>query len=421
MTDGGLPPQAHSNALTLLHTGINAVLATDLDCLSVAELLDQACQLQTLSARIDAARAAALAAADTATEAPGMLRDLGFRTASQVVAAETGAPAPDVRAAARTGRWLMDFPIFAQAAADGVLTQRHLRELKSLDKPHQHDALVASQDDLVAAAQDHDFVEFTNRVTVWLINHTTSDEVKEHVAATSCTLSTNTDGSIDGRFHLDPLSAAAVATALGDEMQRLFRQQSEGPANAETPNRRRGQALVSLIVGGAEAPGSATTTPLVNLVIGQHILENFLERYLDPDTPPVPVDRDDPDYRCERIDGTPIHPDEFALGKLVVDVRSTTTLWQFVATAVAEFERIVLDERSRVIDMSVKARGYPPWMKRALLIEARARCRTRGCDSPYHWLQVDHVEPHSKGGPTSLSNGQILCDPDNKWKRDLVA
>jgi hypothetical protein len=199
-------------------------------------------------------------------------------------------------------------------------------------------------------------VEFTNRLTVWLINHTTSDEVQEQVKKTSCTWNTNTDGSINGRFHLDPLSAAAVGTALGDEMQRLFRRQSEGAGNAATPNRRRGQALVGLIVGGAEAPGSATTTtPLVNLVIGQKILENFLERYLDPDTPVLDIDRDDPDYRCERIDGTPIHPD-----------------LAFVATAVAEFERIVLDTESRPLDISVKARGFPDWMKRALLITARA-------------------------------------------------
>ncbi len=404
MTDGGLPPEAHSDDLTLLETALDAMVATDLACLPVAKLLDRACRLQKLSARLDAARATVLAAADSASEAPGVLRDLGFRNASQVVAAETGAPAREIHTTARTGQWLDQFPVFAQAAAGGVLTLRHLRELKSLDTADRRDALVASQDALVAAARDHDFVEFTNRLTVWLINHTTSDEVQEQVKKTSCTWNTNTDGSIDGRFHLDPLSAAAVGTAFGDEMQRLFRQQSEGPAKADTPNRRRGQALVGLIIGGAEAPGSATTTPLVNLVIGQKILENFLERYLDPDTPVVPVDRDDPEYRCERIDGTPIHPD-----------------LAFVATAVAEFERIVLDERSRVIDMSVKARGFPDWMKRALLIEARARCRTRGCDAPYHWLQVDHVEPHSKGGSTSLANGQILCDPDNKWKRDLVA
>ncbi len=404
MREGGLPPEAHSDDLTLLEAALDATVATDLACLPVAALLDRACRLQKLSARIDAARATVLAAADAASEAPGVLRELGFRNASQVVAATTGAPAREVHATARTGQWLKEFPVFAQAAADGVFTLRHLRELKSLDKPHRRDALLACQEELAAAARDYDFVEFTNRLTVWLINHTTSDEVTEHVKKTSCTWNTNTDGSIDGRFHLDPLSAAAVGNALGDEMQRLFRQRSEGAGKADTISRRRGQALVGLIVGGAEAPGSATTTPLVNLVIGQKILENFLERFVDPATPAVPVDRDDPDYRCESIDGTPVHPD-----------------LAFVATAVAEFERIVLDEKSRVIDMSVKARGFPPWMKRALLIEARARCRTRGCDAPYHWLQVDHIQPHSKGGPTSLANGQILCDPDNKWKRDLVA
>ncbi len=220
MTDGGLPPQPHSDHLTLLEATLDAMSATNLGTCSVAELLDRACRLQKLSARIDAARAAVLAAADTASEAPGVLRELGFRTASQVVAAETGAPAREIQATARTGQWLHQFPLFAQAAAEGVLTLRHVRELKSLDRADRRDALVASQHELVGAARDHDFVEFTNRVTVWLINHTTSDEVQEQVKKTSCTWDTNTDGSIDGRFHLDPLSAAAVGTGLGDEPQR---------------------------------------------------------------------------------------------------------------------------------------------------------------------------------------------------------
>jgi hypothetical protein len=80
MTECGLPPEPHSDDLTLLHTGIHAVLATNLDSLSVAELLDRACKLQKLSAQIDAARATVLAAADTASEAPGVLRELGFAT-----------------------------------------------------------------------------------------------------------------------------------------------------------------------------------------------------------------------------------------------------------------------------------------------------------------------------------------------------
>jgi hypothetical protein len=66
MTDGGLPPQPHSDDLTLMETALDAMVATDPACLPVAELLDRACRLQRLSARLDAARATVLAAADTA-------------------------------------------------------------------------------------------------------------------------------------------------------------------------------------------------------------------------------------------------------------------------------------------------------------------------------------------------------------------
>ncbi len=121
MNHGGLPSEPHSDDLTLLETALDAMAATDLDCLPVAELLDRACRLQKLSARIDDVRAAVLAAADSASEAPGVLRELGFRTASQVVAAETGAPAREIHAIARTGRWLDQLPVFAAAAADGVV------------------------------------------------------------------------------------------------------------------------------------------------------------------------------------------------------------------------------------------------------------------------------------------------------------
>ncbi len=68
MTDGGLPPEAHSDDLTLLETALDAMVATDPACLPVAELLDRACRLQRLTARLDAARATVLAAADTASE-----------------------------------------------------------------------------------------------------------------------------------------------------------------------------------------------------------------------------------------------------------------------------------------------------------------------------------------------------------------
>jgi hypothetical protein len=119
MTDGGLPPEPHSDHLTLMETALDATVATDLDSLPLAELLDRACRLQRLTVRLDAVRATVLAAADTASKAPGVLRELGFRNASQVVAATTGAPSREIHAIARTGQWLDQFPVFAAAAREG--------------------------------------------------------------------------------------------------------------------------------------------------------------------------------------------------------------------------------------------------------------------------------------------------------------
>ncbi len=72
MTEGGLPPQSHSDDLTLLETAVEAMVATNIDAASVTELLDRACRLQRVAARIDAARVSVLAAADSATESPGV-------------------------------------------------------------------------------------------------------------------------------------------------------------------------------------------------------------------------------------------------------------------------------------------------------------------------------------------------------------
>ncbi|MFT7474078.1 MAG: hypothetical protein ACI81L_000998, partial [Verrucomicrobiales bacterium] len=39
-----------------------------------------------------------------------------------------------------------------------------------------------------------------------------------------------------------------------------------------------------------------------------------------------------------------------------------------------------------------------------------------GCQAPFAWLQADHVQTHSKHGPTNLDNGVMRCRPDNQAK-----
>ena len=38
------------------------------------------------------------------------------------------------------------------------------------------------------------------------------------------------------------------------------------------------------------------------------------------------------------------------------------------------------------------------------------------CDAPFHWLQIDHIEPDSLGGETALNNARPLSGADNGWR-----
>jgi len=66
-----------------------------------------------------------------------------------------------------------------------------------------------------------------------------------------------------------------------------------------------------------------------------------------------------------------------------------------------------------LISMESRARLFPPAL--AEFIELRDRwCRTSYCGARIR--NHDHVEPHSRGGPTSAQNGQGLCVDCNQSK-----
>jgi len=217
-----------------------------------------------------------------------------------------------------------------------------------------------------------------------------------------CRYRKHSDGSVTGRFSFDPLTGQALRRLLALESQKLFRQDAEAGVT-RTPTQRQGSALINLMVRGSRSGGDSSITPLINLVMGQELAETILEQLADGDGVSVEPDHADIDRRCELDDGTPIHP------------RLAAT-----ALAVGRFRRIVFDSESRPVDVAATLRAFPPWMRQVLLVRARGRCQIPGCDAPFAWLQADHITPHSKGGPTTLSNGQILCDPHNKWKRDAA-
>jgi hypothetical protein len=269
---------------------------------------------------------------------------------------------------------------------------------------------------------------------------------------------------VQGRFNLDPIAGHAFITALEQQVQRLFRQDTETGSN-RTASQRRADALVELVSKGAKRPNGSVPAPLVHIVMSDIVAAKHLEDLADQDschphrnggpseaadsTPEAasnpddiasgpgnqadtaetdaephtnaetsdrhdrdPDDAgdqpdpgrhgyDDPDQRCELNDGTPIHP-HYGLAAL-----TTATL-----------RRLILGAGSESLDLGQPVRTFPQHLKQALLILARGRCQQPGCDAPLAWLQADHLIPWSRGGPTAINNGQILCDPHNKTKRD---
>jgi hypothetical protein len=385
----------------MLEEAIRQAAATPLTCLTAVDVAERACRLERMSSMLEAVRCATLAAAEQAIEGPGAFKHLGYRNACDYVADEANVEPGQVRRLSKTGRWLLDFPVFAEAFADGHLTHRHVVELSKLDKPMTHHHLIESQAYLVEAARRCDFVDFVNVLIYWLNGaDPDGDEPIDHVAKTGCSYRKHSDGSVSGRFFLDPLSGQLFRKAIDREIQRLFREESEDEVRRSIWQRT-GQALLNQLAKGAGVDGPMSVTPLINVVVGQELAENLIEQLAGGDVEPIQPDYHRIDRRCELDDGTPLHPRLAA-----------------VAVVAGRFRRIVFDTASRPVDVAVKARGFPPWMKQVLLIKARGRCQIPGCDAPLPWLQADHIMPYSRGGPTMLGNGQILCDPHNKWKRD---
>lgn len=339
----------------------------------------------------------------TTANAAGIHFGSRIRSMPAYIAAQSSTDPAVVRRALRRGEWLRDYPVFAAALEAGELSVAQLDYIRiNLDAAHTRADLRNDQQLLVDTTADLTFKDFKKAAAYWMVlRDPDGKEPKDQIDKTKLSLRKGRGGRLLLDGETDAISGQAIQTAVDAEAQKLFREDAENGVE-RTETQRRMAALHNLIVRGAARPDGTHPTPLVNLVMSQKVVEWLLTQ-LDADEPAdhVPVRWNEVDGRCELIDGTPIHPNH-ALATL----------------GIATLRRYVLDADSRLLDVSVNARSFPQWMKIALHVQARGACETHGCDAPFHWIEADHVEPHSRGGPTRLANGQDQCGPDNHAKTD---
>ena len=298
--------------------------------------------------------------------------------------------------------WIRDFPEFAAAHADGVLTVEHLEHLrKGLDGPRTHFLLRRDQQTLIDAAATCDFVDFERACDYWKIAADPDGaEPQDQLDATTFNARRRRDGMVKLTGLLDPLSGQVFLNAWEKTVQQLAVDQDE--AGQTMANGRRGAlGLLLLVAKGAARADGSQPDPLLHVVMSQRVAEDTIRRLAERDLSPLAVSHDDVDGRCELIDGTPIHP-HLAL----------------VALTIGALQRTVLDAKGRPLETSYASRGFPKWLRHILLLRSRGRCESGGCDAPFPWLQVDHKTPHSKGGLTAYLNAQLLCRPENLAKGD---
>jgi hypothetical protein len=71
-------------------------------------------------------------------------------------------------------------------------------------------------------------------------------------------------------------------------------------------------------------------------------------------------------------------------------------------------DRVLLDDTGRVLEMTTLGRFFTPAQRRALAARDGG-CAFPGCDRPPTWTDAHHIEFFSRGGPTTVDNGVLLC------------
>jgi len=335
--------------------------------------------------------------------------DFGYRTVDQLVGDRTGADPRQTRADVRLGRWIDDFELLSESFGAGDTLTCHVEHLRrSIHNPRTRKQLIDDQALFIEFAADYDFADFEAACLYWKnANDPDGAEPKEQIGSTYLRARKRGDGCVKIDGLLDPLMGDSFMTMWEHEKQKLFRSdqtndETLGAFNQLDPRgegQRGARALMALMTRGFARADGTFPVPLINVVASHGLIEELLIRLSQPSNDLLPLAFGDIDKRCELIDGTPLHP-----------------AYLLATLGLATFRRQILTAAGRSIDVSVNARCFTPWQKQALLVQARGRCTSPGCDAPFAWLHADHTHPHSKDGPTKLANGNIKCGPHNLAK-----
>jgi uncharacterized protein DUF222/HNH endonuclease len=376
--------------VTELNQAIDGLLAVDTTTLSDDELGAALVELRHQRARL----AAAEAGLSRAFELRRSWADDGSRSAGAWLKHQANTSKTDANVQFSFARRLARMPLVREALAAGEIDRSRAEILGRLvDSPHEAiaAAFTDSEDLLVGFAKDLEHRAFRAAVDYWCQrvdpDGTDADGEAQH-RKRRVHMSQLLDGSwkIDGL--LDPISGGIVHNELERLSEELYHQEWTELKNEHGEDavkflrpvwQRRADALVEMARRSAAMPPNAhPARPLITVLVGY---ETFAGRI------------------CELATGTVIAP-----GQAIRLLRDDPLI-----------ERIVFNPQRRIVDVSHRTRLYDGALRRAIQIRDRT-CTHPGCDEPAETCDIDHVQPWSQGGDTTLDNGRLRCKFHHRWR-----
>jgi Domain of unknown function (DUF222)/HNH endonuclease len=381
-----------------LNSALDVLAADDLHAMAAPDLLDRVSSLVRAANRIAAELARTVRQCEV-TQAPEHDGLKSMQSWLRGHARMSGAAAGQL---IRNGRVLPQLPAVGAAFADGQVTAEQVAVVAPVVAPENVTAAAEQGVDLaevdatlaeVAAARPHADL---GRVVHHYLACLDPDGVEpDPTEGRSLTLSKHADGSLSGRFEVDPVGGEKVQA-----MVESFVQADRPKGDLRTRSQQLGDALVQaadVLLASGEAPILRTVKPQVIVTIP-------LADLVDPATGPAAAD--------------------LGFGAVISAARARWLACDGNVT------RIVVGPESQPMDLGRNHRVTPPHLRRG--VEHRDKhCVFAGCDAPSYWCDVHHLVHWAHGGETELGNCALLCErhhtkvhhgfrverqPDGRWR-----
>jgi hypothetical protein len=387
----------------------NGIVGVDLD--------DKVRELDVAGRRIEAAIVGATEYADRT----GHFSDDGHRTVGNWLMAITNCSRGEANARRRSAKLVRHLTNVASEFIAGRVGVAQLRELARLvANPRTGNQLPDSEDVLLEAAQKLEFDDFRVVSQRWEQLADADGAHREHERSHD---DRNARCSFDGavfRFEtahgvIQGTSMRQVFDAFCDAefrrdwhwVQESYGDEADRSLMPRSVAQRRADAFVAMVLAAAEA-GTAdgrTIDTTVNLITDLDQFEQRVETEIARETTDQGLDDFvgiDPatvrDRRCETTDGVPVDPR------------------QMVAAALLGRLRLIVVDGHAVIVHAGRKRSLFTGALREAIKAIDPVCGWLGCNLRAQISDIDHLEPRSRGGPTSSRNGKVMCHKHNVFK-----